>query len=326
MTHLLSLIPYLSLCLLYQVQSHNYTMDISLQGNSFFDGFIFETIDDPTHGYVDYVDAEYAYGNGLAYVTTDEKVFIGADSINVVGDYDRGRKSIRLKSKQAYNGNNLIVIDLDHMPTTNGYLPAGCSAWPAFWLFGPDWPYNGEIDVIEYQNSDSIVSTTLHTNDGCDQSGEDTSTFTGHWGTGSQGNPSDNCDVNAWDQWTNEGCGIIGDSQPVGQSFNDQGGGVYATEWVVDEYIRVFYFPHGYVPEDLASRTNPNPDTWGTPYARFELGDNCPSSHFIDNQIVFDITFCGDWAGATFPDMCSYDVSCTDYVKYNPDTFKESYW
>jgi hypothetical protein len=192
---------------------------------------------------------------------------------------------------------------------------------------GPDWPTHGEIDIIEYQNSDSIITTTLHTDGGCDQATEDTATFTGHWGTGSQGNPSDNCDVNAWDQWSNEGCGIVGDWQPVGAGFNSlDGGGVYVMEWVQDKYIRAFFFKRDAIPADLAARTAPNPDAWGLPYSRFELGSNCPSSHFSDHSIIFDTTFCGDWAGNTFGSMCSYEVSCTDYVKYNPDAFKEAYW
>ena len=41
------------------------------------------------------------------------------------------------------------------------------------------WPQNGEIDIIEYVNTDSIDATTLHTDAGCDQGGVDTNSFTG---------------------------------------------------------------------------------------------------------------------------------------------------
>ena len=33
--------------------------------------------------------------------------------------------------------------------------------------------------------------------------------------------------------------------------------------------------------------------TWGTPSAAFTLGSSCPSSHFQNMNIVFDLTFCG---------------------------------
>ena len=43
----------------------------------------------------------------------------------------------------------------------------------------PTWPDNGEIDIIEYVNTDKVDATTLHTNGGCDQAGEDPNSFTG---------------------------------------------------------------------------------------------------------------------------------------------------
>jgi hypothetical protein len=177
--------------------------------------------------------------------------------------------------------------------------------------FGPAWPTHGEIDIIEYVNTHSIITTTLHTDEGCDQSGQNTSTFTGQWHHGNQNNLADNCDVNAWDQWPNQGCGISGNGQPVGANFNNLGtGGVYALEWVQDQYIRAFFFPRDRIPSDLADRKSPDPDSWGLPYARFELGPACPSEHFSEHSIIFDTTFCGDWAGNVFGQMCSYDVSC----------------
>ena len=133
--------------------------------------------------------------------------------------------------------------------------------------------------------------------------------------------------MNAADQWANEGCGIVGDGQPVGANFNAlQTGGVFAMEWVQNVHIRTFFFKRDSIPADLSARQSPDPNTWGTPYARFELGSNCPSSHFSQHNIIFDTTFCGDWAGNTFGSLCSTDVSCEDYVRYNPEAFKESYW
>jgi hypothetical protein len=306
----------------------------SYSGLNFFSGFDFNVFDDPTHGYVDFVDQSVALSEGLINVTTSNQVYIGTDYSNVVADGERGRKSIRLQSKKSYNGKNLIVIDLEHMPTTVGSLQDGCSSWPAFWTVGSDWPTKGEIDIIEYVNTDEVAVTTLHTDEGCDQGNEDTSLFTGVWGLGAYGNPADNCDVNAADQWANEGCGILGagstNPQPkVGAAFNALGkGGVYALEWLEDNYIRAFYFERDDIPSDIKGRSSITPDTstWGLPYARFELGADCPSDHFQKHNIIFDNTFCGDWAGNTFSQSCSTDVSCNDYVKFNPSYFQESYW
>lgn len=309
-----------------------YNLMESFAGDSFFDAFNFVTYDDPTHGYVDFVDQSEATSLGLVNVTSSQQVYIGTEHESVVADGARGRKSIRLESKKVYNGNNIFIIDLEHMPTTVGSLPTGCASWPAFWTCGADWPARGEIDIIEYVNTGAIDATTLHTDAGCDQANEDPNSFTGEWGVGSMGNAADNCDVNAWDQWTNQGCGIEGTGKPtvkVGASFNELGtGGVYALEWnLADGHISAFYFERSDVPADLAARKSVSPDQWGVPYARFMLGDdNCPPSHFKDHHVIFDNTFCGDWGGATFSNDCAGGPSCVDYVKYSPSAFQESYW
>ena len=31
-------------------------------------------------------------------------------------------------------------------------MPTGCGTWPAYWLCGENWPYKGEIDIIEGVN------------------------------------------------------------------------------------------------------------------------------------------------------------------------------
>ena len=149
-----------------------------------------------------------------------------------------------------------------------------------------------------------------------------TTTFTGTYGF-------KGCDVNEPGQSNNAGCGIQGTTStaPVGALFNQQGGGVYATEWVNDKYIRMFYFPRASVPQDIKNK-KPDPSKWGLPYARFDLGScgsNCPSSHFKSNKIIFDTTFCGEWAGAAFG-SCSTTLSCKNFVYQNPAEFAEAYW
>jgi hypothetical protein len=324
-----------------------YYLEDNFSGDSFFDNFYFETMDDYTHGkslvqfattcslsvitfitvgYVNYVDRTTAFDEGLAQFW-GEQVYIGVDHTHVVGNEERGRKSIRITSNKAYNGSNLIVIDAEHMPTSMGALPNGCAVWPAFWTVGPNWPNTGEIDIIEYVNTQPNDLTTLHTSDGCSQASEDIALFTGTWATATDGvTPATDCSVYAANQYSNQGCGINGWSQPVGHNFNLQRGGVYALEWVRDEYIRAFYFPRDAIPRDLVDNA-PQPDSWGTPYARFiSGGDACTGNHFRDQQIVLCTTFCGDWAGSTFPAQCGSEVSCEDYVKCNPSDFQQTFW
>lgn len=44
-------------------------------------------------------------------------------------------------------------------------LESATGAWPAFWMLGSNgrYPHNGEIDLMEHLNYDSIVYQTLHT-------------------------------------------------------------------------------------------------------------------------------------------------------------------
>jgi hypothetical protein len=81
---------------------------------------------------VNFVDKGTAFNEGLAQFWGDQ-VYMGVDYKNNVGDSERGRKAIRITSNKAYNGNNLIVIDAQHMPSSAGTLANGCSLWPAFW-------------------------------------------------------------------------------------------------------------------------------------------------------------------------------------------------
>jgi hypothetical protein len=282
----------------------------SFNTSNFFDAFTFETIDDPTHGAVDYLSYSAAVSQGLAK-NIKGKVYLGVDNTTIVSSTARGRKSLRLLSKMKMNGNNLIVLDLDHMPSTTGnVLGKGCSVWPAFWTLGPDWPNTGEVDIIEYINTDSRGNTALHTSANCDMSYVPLKSFNSSWSISSNGHiPATNCYGYAPNQDQNSGCSVGGPPSSVGYAFNkatysnsnpsvSSRGGVYAMQWDKDSQIRTYYFPRNKIPQDLLNR-DPNPDSWGLPYSRYLIGpqSDCSSSHFRDHQMVFDTTFCGDWAG-----------------------------
>ena len=131
------------------------------------------------------------------------------------------------------------------------------------------------------------------------------------------------------DQPTNAGCGIIGTRSSYGELFNALGGGVFATWWNLNEsstpFIAMWFFPRQNVPVDIQKGT-PMPNSWGHPYALFQLGADCPVSHFSEHKIIFDLTFCGDWAGSTFGHMCPGLGDCKTYVQNNPQHFEEAYW
>jgi hypothetical protein len=156
----------------------------------------------------------------------------------------------------------------------------------------------------------------LHTNGGCSisKSGD----FSGNVIT-------TNCDVHAPGQFDNQGCQITTDNQQTyGDGFNREGGGVYATEWTSD-FIAIWHFPRSQIPQDIQSG-NPNPSSWGRPLAKFAGACNI-DEHFRDHRIIFDITFCGDWAGGVWNQQCSdKQTDCQSFVREQPEAFVESYW
>jgi hypothetical protein len=186
------------------------------------------------------------------------------------------------------------------------------------WTLGPNWPNGGEIDIIEGVNSQAANDMTLHTNAGC------TITNNGQF-TGQMTTP--NCDVNAPGQFTNAGCQIAShDTATYGAGFNANGGGVYATEWT-SSAISMWFFRRGSIPGDLSSG-NPNPANWGNPTAKFSGSCNI-DQHFQNHNIIFDLTFCGDWAGNVWgsdPVCKSKASSCQAFVQNNPSAFTDSFW
>jgi len=277
-----------------------YGNENKMAGNNFYDQFDFFTGSDPTHGFVKFVDRNTAQNTGLISVNGD-KVYMGVDHTNQQWG---GRPAVRLSSKASFT-TGLVIIDLDHMPGSV------CGSWPAFWTVGGNWPYNGEIDIIEGVNNGGTNQITLHTNSGCSASGQ--RNMTGR-------SVGDNCDVAATG---NAGCGVtITKANSYGTPFNNAGGGAYAMERSADA-IKVWFFPKGQYPADLLSG-KPNPCSWPAPDSHTPLGGNCPGSHFQAHNIIFDITFCGDWAGAVFGQQCG--GNCNNFVASNPNAFSESYW
>lgn len=286
-----------------------YKLVDSWQGEGFFNGFDFFTGTDPTKGFVTYVDQDTAQNDDLVGITPGGSVYIGVDHTSVLDPNGAGRKSVRIESKKSYDY-GLFIVDLKHMPGS------ACGSWPAFWTVGPNWPEDGEIDIIESVNLITNSQIVLHTEGSCSVSAKPMSGSLIRTECGSVAGT--------------EGCLVNAGSGTCGTPFNAAGGGMYAMEWT-KSYIAIWHFPRGAIPDSITS-DKPDVSTFGTPKALFQ-GSCIFDDHFRSQRVVFDTTFCGDWAGNVFAESgCPLDgsgdhkQSCHNYVASHPSDYKESYW
>ncbi|KAI5124643.1 hypothetical protein M0805_004252 [Coniferiporia weirii] len=271
-------------------------------GQTFFDDWTFYTGPDPTN----YVDRETAFNSSLAYVTSDNIVIMSGDDTTWL-PAGQNRASVRISSNKTYNG-GLFVLDVNRAPW-------GCGVWPAFWTVGATetWPAGGEIDIIEGVHDNVHNQVTWHTLPGCTL--EDTGNFTGSL----VGQTDCDASIN-----NNAGCGITDWSRvSYGETFDAQGGGVYAMLW--DETgIAVWYFYRVSIPQDILDG-EPQPTTWTTPSAALSPGGCDPFEFFVNHSIIFDITFCGDWAGNTYATTPGCTGTCEDHLQ-DPTNFVNASW
>jgi len=278
-------------------------------GKTFFDRWDFFNNSDPTHGTVTYVNASYAFQNGLVYVEDDGTVIMKGDNTSWLasGQY---RDSVRISSQaQYYTG--LFILDLNRAPW-------GCGVWPAFWTIGSgQWPYTGEIDIIEGVHDNEHNQVAWHTAPGCYLTAD--ANFTGQvQQINGQNNTACDGTIN-----NNAGCSITEWSRAsYGPYFDAQGGGVFAMKW--DENgIAVWSFYRAAVPQDIV-QGSPNPANWGVPVAALGPAGCDPLKFFVNHSIIFDITFCGDWAGNSYA-TSGCPGSCSD-ILMDPTNFANASW
>jgi len=327
------------------------------EGKNFFSNYAFYSGSDSegSNGYINYVDKEKAFAQGIANVTFEpinsgektEPFIYMSTTPTVKGP----RNSVRLEGLKRYN-RGLFIIDVRHMP-------AGCGTWPAFWMSDEaNWPVNGEIDIIEGVNTQTKVKTALHTTRVCQMDDVPLGIKTGIWDT-AQGVPMQNgtidmtlraatdCFVYSPHQWLNQGCvAMTSNEGTIGAPLNKKGGGVFVLEWdPVNRYIKSWAFtPHGTIPQNLrdtmktadnslaSKRVVPDPSSWPLPYAYFPigLGTNCPSSHFSNMRIIFNMALCGSVAGNRFfldcPKLNEKYGSCNNYIAANTPEMDDIYW
>ncbi|KZT36648.1 endo-1,3(4)-beta-glucanase [Sistotremastrum suecicum HHB10207 ss-3] len=291
------------------VRAATYSLKDNFVGSSFLTGFTHEAIADPTHGRVNYVDQATALSKNLTYASGNTFI-IRADDTTTLSASGPGRNSVRIRSVNTYT-THVAVFDIRHMPQ-------GCSTWPAAWETNEsDWPNGGEADIVEGVNDVSPNQGTLHTSAGC--------TMPSY---GSQTGQVAGTDCNANDNG-NAGCGVkVNKANSYGPGFNNAGGGYYAMERT-NNFIKMWFWTRngGGAPSDLTSgAASVNTDNWGTPWAWWPNTASCNlASHFNGNNIIINLTLCGDWAGAVFnSDGCSGD--CATYVNNNPSAFANAYW
>ncbi|KAI0087574.1 putative laminarinase [Irpex rosettiformis] len=286
-----------------------YSISDTYIGSSFLSGFVHEAIADPTHGRVNYVDQATAVAQNLTYAHGNTFI-IRADHTTTLSASGPGRNSVRIRSQKTYT-THVAVFDIVHMPQ-------GCSTWPAAWeTDGSNWPNGGEVDIVSV-NDQSPNLMSLHTSANCNMPASRTMTGTA---------TVNNCDVNTDG---NSGCGVQAPTtNSYGPSFNSNGGGFYAMERT-NSFIKVWFWPRnaGNVPSDLKSgAASVNTANWGTPTANFPNTSCDIASHFDANNIIINLTLCGDWAGqASVFNGAGCAGSCVDFVNNNPSSFTNAYW
>ncbi|KAJ9150207.1 Mixed-linked glucanase [Pleurostoma richardsiae] len=294
-----------------------YSLSVSYTGLDLVNGFNWYNGSDLSNGFVSYQSREDALAKDLWSVDSSTgAVTLRVDDTNVyAADGSEGKRpSIRIESIQAVE-RGLIIGDFAHMPGSV------CGSWPAFWMYGPDWPDNGELDIIEGANTAQVNLISAHTLEGCTlpASGD----FTGTQGSTDCTSPGNNGNI---------GCNYVPpstDTSSYGDSFNAIGGGIYAVEWT-DDTIKVWHFPRNAIPVDIVLKV-PDPSGWGEPEALFG-GSTCDvDTFFNDMSIVLTMDLCGDYAGNVWgvTDTCDTSTgsdTCVEWVAGHPEALANVFW
>lgn len=226
-----------------ELATASYVSKYTFNSANFYSSFNFFTGSDPTHGFVSYQSQAAAQAQGLVN-TNNGQIYLGVDH-TTVNPGGSGRNSVRVTSNQAFT-HGLFIADIAHMP---GDI---CGVWPAFWLFGPNWPASGEIDIIEGVNLAGSDQITLHTAPGCNMNV-----------AGSRAGTTlltPDCNSNSG----NNGCGVTTSvANSYGNGFNNIGGGVYAMQWE-SSGLYIWFFPRNAIPADITNNA-PVTGNWGLP-------------------------------------------------------------
>ncbi|KAH8104939.1 concanavalin A-like lectin/glucanase domain-containing protein [Phellopilus nigrolimitatus] len=284
--------------------AYNFAMEYS--GSSFFDGWTFlDHFDNLTNGDAVFVSQSVAQKSNIAFVNDAGNAIMQVDNSTTLS-FGEKRNTLHITSADQFTVGSVWIADFLH-------VPYGCSTWPSFWSVAPDWPTGGEIDTFEGVNDVKNNQMTLHTEPGCVQSNAtQTSTLVN----------STDCDFEANG---NQGCTTTDpNTSSYGEAFAVAGGGIYVTEFAASGISS-----RSSIPSSLSSDNVTSFDTGslGIPVVNWP-NTGCNIDNFFRPQnLVFDITLCGDLAGQTtvFSQTCTGDCY-VDWVTGPPSNFDNAYF
>ncbi|KAI0659613.1 concanavalin A-like lectin/glucanase domain-containing protein [Cubamyces menziesii] len=251
----------------------------SYSGSTFFSGWdYFDGFDNTTNGDVNYLSQANATADGLTFINGAGNAIVKVDNTTFV-PFNIKRNSVKIITHDFFPIGSVFVFDALH-------LPFGCSVWPSFWTMGQDWPAGGEIDIMEGVNKATNDQMTLHAKAGCTQ---DTSATQLGQTSGADCSAGANSSV---------GCTVI-EKQPnsFGDGFNSNGGGVWAAQFD-QSGIFIWFWSRNAIPADVSkTSTQVDTSTWGIPSAAWPASSCNIGEFFAPQQLVIDITLCGDFAG-----------------------------
>lgn len=292
-------------------QTTQYTMVKEYSGSGFFDDWNFyNNWDNLTDGSVQFVSSSQASKDGLAYINSAGNAIMKVDNTTKIQQFNQNRNSIRISTKDQFEVGSVWITDMVH-------APYGCSVWPAFWSSAKDWPSGGEIDTFEGVNQVTMSQMALHTASGCTHS--------------SSANQSSTL-VNSTDCSTaangNQGC-VVTTPTPssYGADFAQNGGGVFVTEFASDG-ISIWFFNRSSIPSTLQGNASSiDTSTLGLATANWPASSCEPDNFFNPQQLIFDITLCGNFAGnnEVFAQTCS-GICYDNYVMGDGSNYATAYF
>ncbi|KAL0958590.1 hypothetical protein HGRIS_013931 [Hohenbuehelia grisea] len=278
-----------------------YSLSDNIVGPAFMNAFNYEAIPDPTHGRVNYVDKATAQRLNLTYGSGETFILRADHTTMLSGAVQAGIVSGSFPARHTELTSPFLTFGICHNLVEHGPQSGR---------------RKGEIDILEGVNDQGPNTATLHTSAGCTMPASRSQT-----GTALQNDC--NVAVNS-----NAGCGVrMPTANSYGPSFNSNGGGWYAVERTTS-FIKIWFWPRnsGSVPSDVRNGgSSVNTGNWGTPTAYFPNSQCDLNSHYQENNIIINLTFCGDWAGNAYGSS-GYPSSCVDYVNKNPSAFAHAYF
>ncbi|KAL1747560.1 glycoside hydrolase family 16 protein [Schizophyllum fasciatum] len=280
-------------------RKRGYKVSKWLDGDNLVDAFNFDVKPSDNQGVADYVDGKES---GLVWSDGSKKTYISVDQT----PYADLRKAVRMTSKDKFNpsDNLLFIFDVQHIPCL-------CGTWPALWFTGSNWPFDGEIDIIEGVHLYKQNTMSVHTGTGCNWPNYIISSLSKL----TANKPDEfSCDANA----DYQSCGGSQDSKTsFGKAFNDAGGGVFALE-LNENLVAMHQWNIADVPKDIQDN-NPDPSQWGEPIFKMPSDQCVIGDHFKDLMLVINTNLGGFFSEGVWAidGAGGQETSCQKQTNFN---------